>query len=677
MDNNILLQHFETPFAAPPFSKITLGLFPEAIEKAIQEQELEVEQIISNSAKPNFENTLVALENSGKKLNEISTLFFNLNSAHTSPEMQKMAQELSEKLTNHSNNIAFNERLFERIKTVYNLENEILSKREDQLLLEETYKQFVRNGALLNAEQKAILGEINNKLAQLSLTFSEHVLAETNAYSLEIKKSELEKIAGLPNYILSAAEEEAKERNLEESYVFTLQAPSYLGLMTFAENRTIRKEIFIAFATRCFKDNEFNNESVIKEIVTLRAQKAKLLGYKSFADFVLENRMIQSTEKLSEFIFTLRDKAEPFAKADLKLLEEYSTKLGYKKLEPWDRLFLEEKLKTEKFKFDESTLKPYFKLENVINGAFIIAQKLFDIRFEENKEIEVYHKDVKAYQVKNESGETIALFYTDFYPRASKRGGAWMTSYRGAHIRHNKKTIPLISIVCNFTKPTNETPSLLTFDEVKTLFHEFGHALHGMLGKGTYESQTGTNVTWDFVELPSQLMENWCLEKESLDFFAKHYQTDEPIPSELIDKIKAAANFFEGYNMFRQLSFGYLDFCWHTQNADIDSVKNFEKEATKSFELIETEVESCSSTAFSHIFAGGYAAGYYSYKWAEVLEADIFESFKEKGIFNKGVAEKYKLEILEKGGTEKPEILFRNFKGRDPKVEPLLKKLGN
>lgn len=668
---NPLLQPFDTA----PFSKISTEHYKPAIKKAIELARKEIEEIVENKAKPTFENTTVALDFTGEKLNRITSIFFNLNSAETNDEIQKIAQEVSPWLSEFRNDITLNQALFQRVKTVFENRNHLTCSPEQKTLLEKQYKGFARNGANLNDIDKAALRKIDTSLSKLSLKFGENVLTETNAYEMHLVDEK--QLSGLPDSAKEAALQLATERR-KEGWIFTLDYPSYIPFLTYADNRALRKEMAIAAGKKGFQNNAYNNEQIVLDIVKLRHQRALLLGYKTHAHFVLEERMAETPEKVIAFSKDLLKKAKPAAEKEFTNLENYAKKLdGISQLQKWDGAYYSEKLKKEIFDLDQEILKPYFELENVIAGAFAIAHKLFDLNFETVATIDKYHEDVKTYNVTNTNSDFIAVFYADFHPRKGKRNGAWMTSYKPQQIKDSVNERPHVSIVCNFTKPTASKPSLLTFNEVTTLFHEFGHALHGMLANTTYNSLSGTSVSWDFVELPSQILENWCYEKEALALFAKHYQTGEVLPMEYVEKIKESASFHEGMQTLRQLSFGLLDMSWHSQDpSTISSIKDFEKSAFENTKLYPDVEENCMSTAFSHIFQGGYSAGYYSYKWAEVLDADAFEYFLEKGIFNKEVAHKFKENILSKGGTEKPMILYKRFRGKEPKPDALLKRAG-
>ena len=668
---NPLLQDFNTA----PFSQISNQDYKPAIKKAIEIAKAEIDEIVNNSDVTTFENTTVALDFTGEKLNRITSIFFNLNSAETNDEIQKIAQEISPWLSEFRNDITLNEDLFKRVKSVFDLTETLDLTAEQNTLLEKQYKGFTRNGANLNGDDKNELRKIDAQLSKLSLKFGENVLAETNAFEMHLTSED--DVAGLPESVKEAAKEIAKSKD-KEGYIFTLDHPSYVPFLTYADNRELRKNMAIAAGKKAFQNNEFNNEKIVLDIVTLRNKRANLLGYKTHAHFVLEERMAETPEKVIEFSNNLLEKAKPAAFKEFKNLENYAKKIDtIDQLQKWDGAYYSEKLKKELFDLDQEILKPYFKLENVIDGVFEIANRLYDLNFEEISTIDKYHEDVKTYNVTDTEGNFISVFYADFHPRKGKRNGAWMTSYKSQQIKNGINERPHVSIVCNFTKPTETKPSLLTFNEVTTLFHEFGHALHGMLANTTYNSSSGTSVSWDFVELPSQVLENWCYEKESLELFAKHYETGEIIPMRYVEKIKESASFHEGMQTLRQLSFGLLDMSWHSQNpSEIKSIKEFEDEAFAETKLYPDVAENCMSTAFSHIFQGGYSAGYYSYKWAEVLDADAFEYFLKEGIFNKEVATKFKENVLSKGGTEKPMILYKRFRGQEPKPDALLKRAG-
>ena len=671
---SILTSLFTTKHQTAPFSKIKMDDYMPAFLENIKAAKAEINQITTNTEAPTFDNTIAALEFSGQELDRLSSVFFNLNSAETSEEMQKLAQEISPLLTEFGNDITLNEDLFKRVKTVFDNKEQFKLTTEQNTLLEKKYKGFVRNGALLNEEQKTKLRAIDTQLAKLKLTFGENVLAETNNYQLHITNEE--DLKGLPEGTVEAAKSLAESKELN-GWVFTLDYPSYIPFVTYADNRSLRKEMAIAAGKKAFQNNQFDNQQNIKDIVRLRHERANLLGYKTHSHFVLEERTAQTPEKVISFSNDLLEKAKPAAKREFAELTAFAAALdGIEQLEKWDGAYYSEKLKQKKFNLDDEKLKPYFKLENVLNGAFTIANKLFGLTFTEVFDIDKYHKDVMTFEVTDDKNEFVAVFYADFFPRKGKRNGAWMTSYKSQSVKNGKNERPHISNVCNFTPPTATKPSLLTFNEVTTLFHEFGHGLHGMLANTVFPSLSGTSVFWDFVELPSQIMENWCYEPEALALFAKHYQTGEVIPQEYINKIKESASFLEGIATMRQLSFGLLDIAYHGNTAPIENVKAFEEKAFESTKLYPDVSENCISTAFSHIFQGGYSSGYYSYKWAEVLDADAFAYFLEKGIFNKEVAEKFKENILSKGGTEHPMELYKKFRGQEPQPDALLKRAG-
>jgi oligopeptidase A len=671
MSKNPLLVPFETP----PFHLIKNEHYKPAFETAISLAKEEIAAVKKQSEAPTFENTVAALDYAGQTLGHISSIFFNLNSAETSPEMQQIAQEVSPLLTAFSNDLSLDPELFKRVKSVYEQKDSLSLDTESQRLLDKSYKSFVRNGALLNEAEQQTLREIDKNLSRLQLEFGEHVLADTQIFSLHIT-DELA-LDGLPDSVKTAAEGLAKSKE-KEGWLFTLDYPSYVPFMKFSTQRSLREKMYKAFTSKGFQKNENNNEAIVLDIVRLRHQRAQLLGYENHAQYVLEERMAKSPATVFDFSQNILDKALPAAKAELEILKTYGKEqLGLDRLEKWDGSFVGEKLRQATFNFEEEVLKPYLPLQACVKGMFEIAHKLYGLNFSEVNDIPVYHKEVSTYKVYDQKGAFVSYFYTDFHPRPGKRGGAWMTSFRSQYKKDGHDYRPQIAIVCNFSSPTSKTPALLTFQELTTLFHEFGHALHGMLANTTYPSLSGTSVSWDFVELPSQIMENWCYEKEALSLFAKHYKDQSLIPMELVQKIKDQATFLEGMATLRQLSFGLLDMAWHSSSPDeIKDVLAFENEAFKGTDLYPSVAESCMSTAFSHIFQGGYAAGYYSYKWAEVLDADAFEKFKEAGIFNPKVAADFKEFILSKGGSEDPMVLYKKFRGSEPKPEALLKRAG-
>jgi peptidyl-dipeptidase Dcp/oligopeptidase A len=670
-ERNPLLQEFNTA----PFMKIKTGHYKPAIEEAIGRAQKDIEKITASAAAPTFENTVEALEFAGEQLDRITSIFFNINSAETNDEIQKLAQEISPVLTDFKNDIIQDPVLFQKVKAVYENRDSLNLNVEQSTLLDKKYKMFKRNGASLDPAKKQELRELDKKLAALSLNFGENVLAETNRYELHITREE--DLEGLPKGARTAAKMLAKEKN-KEGWIFNLHYPSYIPFMKYAKNRELRKELAIAFGAKGFHGDELDNRENVLQIVKLRHKKANLLGYPTYAHFKLEERMAETPEKVNSFMEELLEKAKPAAEKEFAELENFARELdNIDRLEKWDAAYYSEKLKQKLFDLDDEQLKPYFELNNVIKGVFMVAEKLYGLRFQQVFDVETYHPEVLTYRVKDEEDKEVALFYADFHPREGKRGGAWMTSYKSQYRQKGKNERPHISIVCNFTKPTDEEPSLLTFNEVTTLFHEFGHALHGMLADTVYPSISGTNVFWDFVELPSQVLENWCYEKEALKLFATHYETGEVIPDELIQKIKDSAAFHEGMATLRQLSFGMLDMSWHSEDpSGIDDVKAHEEKAFEPTQLYPEVKENCMSTSFSHIFQGGYAAGYYSYKWAEVLDADAFEFFTENGIFDRETANKFRETILSQGGTEHPLTLYKRFRGKEAAPEALLRRAG-
>ncbi|MCH2532936.1 MAG: M3 family metallopeptidase [Bdellovibrionales bacterium] len=670
---NPLLKISELPHRAVPFDKIKTEHYLPALNEAIQIAKANIEQIKAQKD-PNFSNVIEALETASDEVNYGAGIYFNLLSAEASEEHQALAKEISPLLSNFSSDINLDEELFSQVKKVYDNKAELKLSEEQQKLLQETYEGFERNGALLDKDKKQQLRKISERLSQLSPQFSENILKSTNAFTLHLAdKADLE---GLPESIVESAAHEAETKG-KEGYVFTLQAPSFIPFMTYNKNRALREKMWRAYTSRSFND-DFDNQENILEIIKLRSEKAKLLGYDTHADFVLSKRMAESKKTVMDFLNKLLKSAKPAAEKEVQELSELAKKDDIEQLMPWDVAYYTEKLKHIKFDLEEEQLRLYFKLENVINGVFAHAEKLYDLTFEEKDIYPKYHKDVKVFEVyKKTSKDFIGLFYADFFPRDTKKAGAWMTNYYEQGLFQGKVMRPHVSIVCNFSKPTSTKPSLLTLNEVQTLFHEFGHSLHSLLSQCTYRSLSGTNVYWDFVELPSQLMENWTLKKEGLDLFAKHYQTQEPMPQELADKIKKSSQFMAGYQYVRQLSFGLMDMAWHTADPNsITSVSEFEQKALEPTKLLPTVDGAVISCGFSHIFAGGYSAGYYSYKWAEVLEADAFEAFEEKGVFDKSVATLFEENILSRGGTEHPMTLYKNFRGREPDPNALLRRDG-
>ncbi|WP_321997602.1 M3 family metallopeptidase [Draconibacterium orientale] len=672
---NPLLGDFNTPHDAAPFDKIKNEHFMPAFEEGIKLGKAEVEKIKNNQEAPTFENTIVALDEVGRLLARTSGIFFNLLSSETNDELQGIAQEVSPMLTAFQNDISLDPVLFERVKAVYNKKDELELTTEQQTLLENNYIGFVRSGANLSDADKEKFRQYSTELSKLSLDFSENVLKETNKYELNI--TDKSKLAGLPEGALEAAAGKAKEKD-QEGWTFDISMPSYLPVMQYADNRELRKELYMAYGSKSFKGDELDNQENVKRIAGLRLEMAKLLGYKNYADYVLERRMAMNADGVYGLLNDLYEASYKVAKEEKAEIEAYAHKNGLEgDLMPWDWSYYSEKVKVEKFDLNDEMLKPYFELSSVVDGVFGLATELYGITFKENKDIPVYNDEVTAYEVFDADGTFLSVFYTDFHPRPGKRGGAWMNDFKGQWMDNGVDSRPHVTIVMNFTRPTSTKPALLTFSEVETFMHEFGHALHGMLAKSTYSSLSGTNVYRDFVELPSQIMENWAVEKDFLDRFAKHYETGEPIPAELVQKIVDSQNYLAGYLSVRQLSFGYLDMAWHTLEKPFEGdVKDFEETAWKKMQIFPEIDGVCMSTQFGHLFAGGYAAGYYSYKWAEVLDADAFSVFKEKGLFNKDVAASFRTNILEKGGTEHPMTLYKRFRGQEPKVDALLKRSG-
>ena len=673
---NILLTDFNTPFETVPFSQINNEDFGPAIEKGITLAKEEIEAIKNNPDTPNFENTVLALEAVGKGLDQASTVLFNLNSSETNDEIQKICRDVSPYLTKYSNDIILDLALFERVKYVFDHKVTLGLNQEQTTLLEKSYKGFVRNGALLNDKEKEQLRLIDEEKSKISLEFSEHVLADTNAYELIIDREE--DLAGIPEQIIEAAAGRAKSKNYEGKWLFTLDYPSFVPFLTYADNRSLRQAIHKAFAAVGHGDNENNNESIVIRIANLRHQRAQLLGYESHAHFTLEERMASNPATVIDFLNSLYEKAINIAKEEVAELQSYAEGLGFEgTLQKWDFAYYSEKLKKEKYNIDQEMLKPYFQLDKALAGAFEVANKLYGISFNKIDTIDTYHEEVETYEVKDENGKHLAIFYADFHPREGKRNGAWKTSFRSQFKKDGKDNRPHIIIVCNFPRPTASKPSLLSFGDVTTLFHEFGHALHGILSDVTYSSLSGTNVFWDFVELPSQVMENWVFEQECLDLFAKHYETEESIPLEYVKRIQESAQYHEGTQTVRQISLGILDMEWHSKDPkDVTDVQNFEKQAMGKCEYLPSTGVGSTSSSFGHIFSGGYSSGYYSYKWAEVLDADAFELFKENGIFNKDIAAQFRDHVLSQGGTQHPMTLYKKFRGKEPNPDALLKRAG-
>ena len=670
--SNPLLAAWDTPHETPPFSEIKLSDYEPAFDAAIACSRAEVEAIVKNPKKPTFGNTIVALERQGELLNRISGLFFNLLEADSSDEMQEIAQRVQPKLTELSNDISLDPELFARVKYVYEHPGRL--KKEDKKLLENTYKGFARSGAALSDADKELYRQYSSELSALTLQFGQNALAATNAFTLNITDPKV--VAELPAFVKEGMAAEAKARG-EKGWTVTLQYPSYLPFMTYSSNRALKEKLWRASGSKAL-GGEYDNTGIVKKIVNTRLKMANLLGYKCYADYVLENRMAENTKTVNDFLAELLAETKSYADADYRMVADYAASLGFEgELMPWDWAYYTEKYKDEKYALNDELVKPYLKLENVKKGVFMQANKLYGLNFTPNEKIAVYHPDVTAYDVTDADGRFMAVLYLDFFPRASKRSGAWMTEFRGTKIEDGKETRPLVSLVMNFTKPTETTPSLLTFDEMETFLHEFGHALHGMLGEGKYESLTGTSVYRDFVELPSQIMENWATEKEFLDLWAVHYETGEPIPAEIVDRIVAAQNYLAAYANVRQLSFGMTDMAWHTLTEPFDGdVEQFEVASMAPTQVMPVIAGTAMAPSFGHIFSGGYAAGYYGYKWAEVLEADAFSLFKEKGIFSREVASSFRDNILSKGGTEHPMKLYERFRGHKPETKALIEKMG-
>lgn len=674
-EKNPLLEDFKTSHNTPPFDRIQNKHYEPAFRQAIADSKKEIEAIAHAAAEPGFDNTIAALDRAGEKLGEITSIFFNLNSACTNDTMQQIAQQVSPLLTEYSNSIYMNPALFGRVKQVYESRDQLTLTPEQSTLLEDTWKSFIKGGANLEGADKERYKEIAMEISQLGLKFDENLLAETNDFILHV--TEEKDLSGLPESAKEQAAMTAKDKGVG-GWVFTLHAPSYIPFLKYADNRELREQLYRAYTSRGNKDNDRNNTGIIRKMVALRLEKARLLGYGTYAEYALADRMAQSPEAVNKFLEQLLAASHPYALAEKKEVGEFARKSGFTgELQRWDWAYYSNKLKQEKYDLDDEMLKPYFKLENVQEGVFGLASTLYGLTFKEVNDISKYHEDVKTFEVYDKDNSFLAVLYTDFFPRESKGGGAWMTEYRGQSMQDGKDIRPLVSIVMNFTKPTVTKPSLLTFDEVTTFLHEFGHALHGMLSRTIYNSTSGTNVYRDFVELPSQIMENWALEKEWLDKWAAHYQTGEKIPAEYITKLHNAVNFQSGYQSDRQISFGMIDMAWHTVTGEINEpVAEFENKVMAATEAFPAVDGSSFSTGFGHIFGGGYAAGYYSYKWAEVLDADAFSVFKQNGIFDAPTADSFRKNILEKGGSEHPMTLYKRFRGQEPEIGALLERSG-
>ena len=669
---NPLLAEWTTPYQTPPFSLIKLEHFEPAIDAAIACSRAEIEAIVTNPAKPTFGNTILALERNGELLNKVSGVFYNLMGTDATPEMQEVAQRIQPKLTELSNDVSLNAELFARVKAVYDNPPMFMSTAEEKLL-EDTYQGFARSGAALSEEDKELYRQYSGELAALTLQFGQNALKATNAFTLNI--TDKRQVAELPDFVKEAMAAEAKSRG-QQGWTVTLQAPSYIPFMTYSSNRELKEQLYRAYNSRAL-GGEFDNTEVIRGIVNTRLKLANLLGYETYADFTLERRMAETTETVENFLEELLTATRERADEEVRTIAEYAASQGFEgQLMPWDWAYYTEKYKDEKYALSDEVVKPYFKLENVKKGVFMLANKLYGLTFTETTEIEGYHPETTVYEVTDETGRHMAVLYLDFHPRSTKRAGARMTDFRGSKIVDGVETRPLVSLVMNFSKPTESKPALLTYDEVETFLHEFGHGLHGMLGEGEFGSQTGTSVYRDFVELPSQIMENWATEKEFLDMWAAHYETGEPMPAEIVERIVAAQNYLAAYANVRQLSFGMSDMAWHTLTEPFEGdVAAFEKAAMEPTQVMPFVDGTAMGPAFTHIFSGGYAAGYYGYKWAEVLEADAFSMFKEQGIFNREVADKFREHILSKGGTEHPMKLYEAFRGHKPATQALIDKI--
>ena len=672
---NPLLTESTAPFGAPEFDKIENEHYLPAFEQGIAEAKAEIDAIVANQEEPTFENTIEAMEYAGQTLSKVASIFYAVMEAHTDETKQQIAEQISPMLTEYSMYVSLNNDLFQRVKAVYEKKDELGLDQDQMTLLEDNYKSFVRGGANLSDEDKAVYSKLSEELSLTTLQFSKNVLAATNAYTLHITDST--ELGGLPEFVKTMGAETAAEKGLE-GWAFTLDYPSYGPFLKYSTNRELRKQVWMAYNTRAI-GGEFDNTEIVKKIIDLRIKIANILGYETYADYALEERMAKNKKTVDEFVMQLLKPSMEFAKKDVADVLAYAKKNGFEEnvLQPWDFSYWSERYQEAEYSLSAEELKPYFQLESCIDAVFGLATRLYGITFEERNDIPVYHQDVKVYEVKDADGSHLSLFYADFFPRASKRGGAWMTDFRGQSVRDGVEYRPFVTIVCNFTKPTADAPALITHDELTTFLHEFGHALHGMLAKGRYPSLTGTSVSRDFVELPSQIMENWAFEPEYLNSFAKHYQTGEPIPAELIEKIVAAKNYLAAYGQVRQLHFGYLDMAWHSlKEVPAVGTVEFEQSVLAPWGVLPAAEGAAFSTSFSHIFSGGYSAGYYSYKWAEVLEADAFSLFKEKGIFNTEVSNSFRKNILSMGGTEDEAVIYRNFRGHDPEPQALMEKLG-
>ena len=672
---NPLLTKWSTPFGIAPFELIKAEHFKPAIEAAIEVARGEIDTIAANNAEPDFHNTIEALEKAGEQLGRITPVLFNLNSADTTPELQAAAQEVSPLLTNFANDISLNSALFKKVKAVFDRKDSLGLNPEQLILSDRKYKGFVRGGAALSDEDKEKFRAITVEMSTLSLKFEENVLAETNDYELVLNSEE--ELAGLPEGVREAAAATAREKG-KEGWLFTLHSPSYVPFMQYADRRDLREKIFRAYAVRAYRGNEHDNRALTVRLADLRLQLARLLGFRDYASYALEERMASTPEEVNTFLGDLLKASAPAGRRDLNDIEEFARTLGHQgRVERWDWAYYSEKLRMQRYNIDDEALRPFMPLEKVKDAVLGLATTLYGLTFRENKEIPVYNPEVTAYEVHDGEKGITAILMLDFHPRPGKGGGAWMTGFREQRRESNERVIPVVSLVMNFTRPTSARPSLLSHSEMNTFLHEFGHAMHGMLSDCTYESLSGTNVKRDFVELPSQIMENWSWEKEWLDTWAAHYQTGLKIPEEILIKLKESLTYNEGYSCLRQLSFGLLDMAWHTLTEPfIGNIQDFERSAMVSAELLPVAEGACMSVSFAHLFSGGYAAGYYSYKWAEVLDADAFSMFREKGIFDRETAMSFRHNILERGGSREPDELFRNFRGREPSIDALIERSG-
>lgn len=677
-DNPLLVKTFDTPFEVPPFSKIMNKHYLPAFKEAMKIQKEEIDAIVNNSEEPTFENTLVALDNSGELLNRVSNIFFNLKSADTNDSINQIAKDVSPLLSKHRDDIALNEDLFKRVKTVYDKQDELNLNTEQKMLLKKFYENFVRGGANLSEEQKVRFREINKQLSMLSLKFGENLLNENNAFELVIDNEA--DLAGLPEAVVQGAKETAKAKGYDGKWVFTLQKPSLLPFLTYSTKRALREKIYKAYVNRGDNNDANDNKDIIKQIVNLRLERANMLGFKTHADYILDVNMAKTPKNVFDLMYKIWDPALKVAEQEAADMQKMIDNEGDNfKLKPWDWWYYSEKVRKERYDLDEEALRPYFKLENVRNGIFLLANKLYGITFTELKDVPVYHKDALVFEVKDAEGSHIGIYYADYFPRESKRGGAWMTSFTKQSRIKGKDVKPIIMNVLNFTKPTGDKPALLSFEEVQTMFHEFGHGLHGLLSNCTYNTLSGTSVARDFVELPSQVMENWASEPEMLKLYAKHYKTGEVIPDELIEKIQKSSHFNQGFITVEYTAAALLDMYWHTISEKQDSldVNKFENDVAEKIGLIPEIEFRYRSTNFAHIFSGGYSAGYYGYQWAAVLDADVFAAYKETGdIFNKEVATSFRNNLLSKGGTDDPMNLYIKFRGKKPTPDALLKRKG-